>query len=32
MAELREESHCSPERKLLAKDHVDKSEEYWRKV
>ncbi len=25
-------SHCSPKRKLLAKDHVDKPEGYWRKV
>ncbi len=25
-------SHCSPKRKLLAKDHVDKPEDYWRKV
>ncbi len=32
MAELQEESHCSPKRKLLAKDHVDKPEGYWRKV
>ncbi len=32
MAELQEESHCSPKRKLLAKDHVDKPEDYWRKV
>ncbi len=23
------ESHCSPKRKLLAKDHVDKPEDYW---
>ncbi len=32
MAELQEESHCSPKGKLLAKDHVDKPEGYWRKV
>ncbi len=32
MAELQEESHCSPKRKLLAKDHVDKPGDYWRKV
>ncbi len=32
MAELQEESHCSPKRKLLAKNHVDKPEDYWRKV
>ncbi len=32
MAELQEESHCSPKRKLLAKDHVDKPDDYWRKV
>ncbi len=30
MVELQEESHCSPKRKLLAKDHVDKPEDYWR--
>ncbi len=32
MAELQEESHCSPKTKVLAKDHVDKPEDYWRKV
>ncbi len=31
-AELQEESHCSPKRKLHAKDHVDKPEDYWRKI
>ncbi len=30
--ESQEESHCSPKRKLLAKDHVDKPDDYWRKV
>ncbi len=29
---LQEESHCSPKRKLLAKDHVDKPEDNRRKV
>ncbi len=29
---LQDESHCSPKRKLLTKDHVDKPEDYWRKV
>ncbi len=32
MAELQEERHGSPKRKLLGKDHVDKPEDYWRKV
>ncbi len=32
MAELQEESHCSPKIKLLCKDHVDRPEDYWRKV
>ncbi len=32
MAELQEERQCSPKRKLLAKDHMDKPEDYWRKV
>ncbi len=32
MAELQEESHCSPKIILLAKDHVDKPGDYWRKV
>ncbi len=32
MAELEKENHCSLKRKLLAKDHVDKPEDYWRKI
>ncbi len=32
MAELQEGIHCSPKRKLLAKGHVGKPEDYWRKV
>ncbi len=32
LAELQEESHCSPKGKLLAKDHVMSSDDYWRKV
>ncbi len=31
MAELQEKSHCFPKRTFLAKDHVDKPEDYWRK-
>ncbi len=30
--ELQEERHCSPKRRLLAKDHEDESEDEWRKV
>ncbi len=31
IAELQEKSHCFPKRTFLAKDHVDKPEDYWRK-
>ncbi len=30
MAEL-QESHCPQQKKMLAKDHVDKPEYYWEK-